>query len=246
MLSFFSSLVNEYSEQLSKSEKAIIKRLNEQAKEIPDLTISELSKRVFISNSSMYRLIKKLGYKGYPEFKYKVADSLKKTTVEHVNTKDYLDGFIGEVMFTHQINEVSIQQAASLILKSNKRLIFGTGWKQKEIADNFSSDMMTYGESFITLRTKDDLLSAIKYVTEEDVLIIVSLHGQTDSYQEVIDFCELNNIPIISVTKVGANPLSSHSEISLYYEESARYHWSAQTLNYLLNLLIHIINERKS
>lgn len=250
MLNLFSSLLNKNMDELSKSEIEILKVLNDNAHEIPKLTLTELSKKVYVSTSSIYRLIKKLGYEGFPEFKYKVSDSLNSEKLLVTDSKDYLKTYINEIMFTYQINEKNIQDAASLILQSNKKIIFGTGWKQKEIADNFSSDMLTYGEDFITLRNKDDLFNAVRNISDNDVLIFLSLSGNVSSFKEMIDYCKLNRIPIISVTRADSNQLSMDSTIPLYYGEESlnqyEKHWSAQTLSFLMNLLIQVIVVNKS
>lgn len=245
MLNIFVSVLNRYDGILSENDKNMIRKLNEYAAEIPKLTISELAERLYISSSSLYRLLRKIGFGGYPEFKYRISTVLQESEIKKVDTDRYLNQCINEIMYTHRINQSSIQKAASLILQSKRRFVFGTGWKQKQAADNFSSDMMTYGESFITLRTKEDLYSAVQYMTKEDVLIFTSLSGNTDPYKDSLRFCDLKNIPLISLTREGINELSECSTIALYYVdqqlEDSEAHWAALTLNYLFNLLIQVI-----
>lgn len=245
LLNLFVSIINEHASELTENDKNIIRSLNEYVAVIPKLTITELAEKIYVSSSSLYRLLRKIGFGGYPEFKYRVSKALQENESKNIDTDEYLNQFINEIMFTHRMNQVAIQKAADLILKAKKRFVFGTGWKQKQAADNFSSDMMTYGESFVTLRTKEDLHSAVQYMTKEDLLIFTSLSGNVLPYQASLRFCELENIPLISLTREGINPLSEYSTVALYYVDhqlnNADVHWSALSLNYLFNLLIQTI-----
>lgn len=239
---FFSNLLNEYNNILSKNDKDILKNLNDNIKIIPTTTINQLATITYTSTSGLYRLIKKLGFSGYSDFKYRVYDSLKTNEILVVDTNNYLDDTLNEIAYTHRINESSIKKAAHLILEKNNRYVFGTGYKQQQFMENFSADMLMYGISFINLRTIDDLRTAIKHMNTDSLVIIASLNGRAKNFEMLLDQLNIQQIPIISLSLDKTNKLSTKSNISLYYSDNSivdeTVHWKAQTLLYLTNLLI--------
>ncbi len=245
MNNLFVDLYAKYAQDLSGNEKDVLKLLADQADTIPKSTINELANRIYISTSSLYRLIKKLGFQGYSDFKFRVTDSLQTNTIINDSTEKYLENTLNEIKYTHKINQQNLIKAAKLLLDHKDRYVYGTGFKQKQLVDNFASDMMLYGLNFFNVRTLDDLEVAIKNMSSDSVLVFVSLKGIRQDYNKIFDTLELRNIPIISITLDTANPLSMRSEIALYYADqdiaSELTHWRSISLLYLLNLLTQAI-----
>lgn len=234
--------MNRYSDSLSANDKEILKNLNDNIDKIPVSTINQLASMVYTSTSGLYRLIKKLGFAGYSDFKYRVYDSLKLHEILIIDNNNYLEDTLNEIEYTHKINEVSIRKAAALILNAKKRFVYGTGYKQQQFMENFSADMLLYNIPFINLRNKEDLKNAVRYMDTDSLLIVTSLNGNANDYEESLDQLILQRIPIISISLDKTNKLSSKSSVALYYSDNSivddTVHWKAQTLNYLINLLI--------
>lgn len=239
----FSKLYANYSEVLSQGEKETFKLLVKHCEVIPTSTINEMANSAYISSSSLYRLVKKLGFQGYSDFKYQVSSSLKTESILNNSTEEYLTDTINEIKYTHKINQQNLIKAANLILQKKERYVYGTGWKQKQLIDNFASDMMLYGLNFFGIRNLDDLNAAVSNMSEDAIIVFVSLNGNALDYKEALDMVELNNVHIISITLDTANQLSMKSEIALYYADqhvssNLSAHWRSISLLYILNLLV--------
>jgi len=102
---------------ISSNEKEIIKQLNKFYESIPNLTINELSKSCFTSPSSLYRVIKKLGFKGFSDFKYKIYDDLENRTNHVFISEDYFNQIINNLEITKRLNEKVINEVAGVILQ---------------------------------------------------------------------------------------------------------------------------------
>ncbi|MDR2834095.1 MAG: MurR/RpiR family transcriptional regulator [Streptococcaceae bacterium] len=245
MNNLFSDLYSKYSTSMSKSEKEIFKLLLENIEVIPNSTINELATSIYISSSSLYRLVRKLGFQGYSDFKYHVTNSLKTEKIISDVTEEFLEGTINEIKYTHKINQQNLPNAAKLLLEKKERYVYGTGWKQKQLVDNFASDMMLYGIHFTNIRNSDDLKVAASNMGEDSVLILASLKGEGLDYQEALDILELRNISIVSITSNTANRLSTQSDVALYYADNhvfeANTHWRAISLLYALNSLVQAV-----
>lgn len=228
---------------LSKYELDITKQLIKNYEKIPTLTINELAKLTFTSPASIYRVIKKLGFKGYSDLKYKVADDLEKNKIHIFDTEDYYQLIINNIEVTKRLNENLIQDAARMILTAKNKYCFGTGWKQKQIANNFSTDLLYYGEKFITLRTEMDLGIASTKMSNDSLILVVSLGGNGKDYLPFIEKCKLNDGKIIAITNDTPNRLSYLADISLYYKDlnTDNRHWNTLPLQFLCEYLIETI-----
>ncbi|WP_225418472.1 MurR/RpiR family transcriptional regulator [Lacticaseibacillus daqingensis] len=239
------SLFNRYKSILSTSELALLTELSRHANEIPGSTISTMATQLFISKSTLYRLIRKLGFDGYSTFKYRVSDSLVEETPKYPAPSNLLDMTINQINKTYALNQAQLTSAARLFLGADARYVYGTGWKQKQVVDNFSTDLLIYGEQSLTLRNKTDLANAVTHMTSNDLLLFTSMSGTLSGYEDTADEIHLRGIPIISVTSDAPTSLSKEASISLFFasepSRAGRLHWQITSMSFAFDLLIQAI-----
>lgn len=245
MLRLFSSRIQQAKVTLTHNETELLRSLSAQAGVIPRATITELAQSVFSSPSTIHRLIRKLGFKGYTDFKVRVEDSLESELPLVLAQPNLLKITISSIEHTFRLNQGVIRDAARLFLAAERHYVYGTGWRQKQAVDNFSTDLLVYGESSITLRNKYDLGNAVKQMNEHSVLLFTSLSGNTDEYAATLQQAKLQKVSIISVTRDVSNPLSEISDIAIYFADDTNLqdnrHWPAITMSFSLEMLINEI-----
>src|SRR5699024_6511253 len=153
------------------------------------------------------------------DFKYRLKDDKEDAIPKEMNDEEYIQKVMSNLKLTKRLNEKEISYVAQVILDKQKRYCFGTGWKQQQSIDNFSTDLLYYGESFTFLRTIDDLRSVSNSMDKDTLLLVVSLSGNTQDYLTEIERCSLKNCTIISVTIDSNNTLSTLADYSLYYKD---------------------------
>ncbi|MFV4954087.1 hypothetical protein VSS98_08680 [Lactobacillus delbrueckii subsp. allosunkii] len=67
----------EKSSDLNPSDKKILNYLLNNAAECSELSLAKLAKKLYVSESAIFRLCKKVGLSGYSELKYELADFSK-------------------------------------------------------------------------------------------------------------------------------------------------------------------------
>lgn len=250
MQDFFAKLKYLDKNTLSRNDMDILHELDKNINLIPNSNIKELASTSFTSQASLSRLIKKIGFSSFSEFKLRVSDSLAQSDNKEVNIQDYLASTIEEIKITHALNNDKIKDAAKLILSSPDCYTYGTGWKQLQLLNNFSNDMIYYGKRFFSLRTKDDLADSAKLMDENSLIIIASISGNIDSYKRALDILKIKKVKIITLTLKQNCELLNYSDKPLFFIDKnlslTSTHWPAQTITYLLNLLIHTIILEKS
>lgn len=241
-----------HEEELTDTDLDILDHLEKQLPLIPNLTISELSQKFYTSSTSLHRLVKKLGFDGYTEFKYIVEDYLQNEEKEDTsfsNTNDYLLNTLDDMKITYKLNEGSFEEVIKDLFSHNDIYCFGTGWKQKQIVDNFANDLLYYGHSVKTLRNTDDLEIASRHFDENSLVVIVSLSGDLKNYKQTVEYMYEQDITIVGVSIYSDNPLSRLATHSLQFVDSSldieNHHWSSITLNLIFDQLSHAVSIHK-
>lgn len=239
--------LNQHLDQLSKSDMEVVKSLNEMANRIPQSKISDLAPLCFTSVATLHRVVKKLGFDGFSDFKYALKDEMTLKSVEKPNDVDYYENILKDIELTKRLNENEIVKIAKLFSHANKCYCYGTGWKQNQMIDNFSRDLLYYGKHFSILRTIDDLNVIGKDANSDYYMLILSLGGNGSEYVEAIKRLKFKGTTIISITKDSTNALAQLADYSLYFkysQDDINKHWNTLTLHYLLeNLLEAIVTE---
>lgn len=242
--------LSHYSHELTKNDLEVIRYLNAQYNSIPEMTIKELASVCYTSVSTLHRVIKKIGFDGFNDFKYRIKDNLEDHSIVRMDNEEYFQETINNIQLTKRLNEKEITKVAKLILEKKKRYCFGTGWKQKQNVDNFSTDLLYYGENFTSLRTIDDLHNVSANMDEDSLLLVVSLSGNGEDYLSEIKKYTLKKGVIISITTDSNNALSTLADYSLYYRDdtlsNTKKHWNSITLNFLLDYLLENIVTQKA
>lgn len=245
-MAYFRYLRTVYEDQLTQTDQSVIKRLEENMQLIPKSTLSELAKQVYTSTTSLHRLVKKLGFNGYTEFKYIIEEYLEaeeNNKFGKISENLYFKETIEDIQITYQLNEEKFSSIVSDMILHNDLYCFGTGWKQKQIVDNFANDLLYYGHSLKTLRNKDDLEIASKHLDENSMIFIVSLSGNMEGYEETMEYISSKGVVTVGVTIHSDNPLSNLVTHALHFLDSSldldNHHWSSIPLSFIFDQLSH-------
>lgn len=242
--------LSHYSHQLTKNDIEVVKCINRYYDTIPKMRIKDLAAACYTSVSTLHRVIKKMGFEGFSDFKYRLKDDKKEYSINAMDDEEYFKKMVTNMRLTKRLNEKEMTKVAKVILEKKKRYCFGTGWKQQQSIDNFSTDLLYYGEYFTSLRTIDDLRNVSETLDEDSLLLVVSLSGNAQDYLNEIKRSTLKNSVIISVTIDSNNALSTLADYSLYYRDdtldNSKKHWNSLTLNFLLDYLLENIVSQKA
>lgn len=245
-MTYFRYLSTVYEKQLTHTDHLVMERLEENMQLIPKSTISELSQQVYTSSTSLHRLVKKLGFNGYAEFKYVIKDYLVKeenNSFKTINDNLYLKNSLEDIQITNKLNKEKFTAIVSDMILHDNLYCFGTGWKQKQIVDNFANDLLYYGHSLKTFRNIDDLNIASKFFDENSMLFIVSLSGDMQGYSEIMKYISDKGVVTVGVTRHTDNPLTNLVTHALHFVDSSltldNHHWSSLSLSSIFDQLSH-------
>jgi DNA-binding MurR/RpiR family transcriptional regulator len=216
-------------DQMSAIERRIADFMVENAHLLRDYSSQQLANALKISQSSVVKFSQKLGFKGYPDLKYSVGESVARGDAGEVSgnaepQRDDPHGALAESLWqsksqaeqeTRLINpSASVDAIAATIGKAGKVFIIGLG-EDGIPARAFAMRLSML--DILTVHHFDALLmtASIATVTAGDVLIVFSELGQQPALAKIGRQFREHRGKLISVTRHTANPLRAHADLSL-------------------------------
>lgn len=212
----FEELVNEHYDSLNDNELHMLNYIMNHKKESASLSINDLANKCNVSKSSLLRFTKKLGFSGYSEFKFyiKWENESKEPNVDNVNITELL---IQDIQSTlKHINIPQIDEICEILCSARRVFLYGTGYSQMNVAKELQRNFMSINEYFYLIHDNDQIENIIRDLTSEDVIIIISLSGNSKILFPIMKQFSAKNIKVISLTNLKANYLSSMTPYNLY------------------------------
>lgn len=222
--------LKEYVKEATPTEIAIIDFILMNSEKTSRMTIYELAEKTFSSPSTIIRLCKNIGYKGYKDFtkgliyEQAVRSNYKDKRASELTPTDNLADIVNKV--THKnilsleeteelIDEETIKQCVDKLFDAEKIIIFGIGASLIVAKDAHLKFTRINKMSYVSEDWHTQLLMA-KNMTERDVALVISYSGQTREMITCAEEAKANGARIISITKTDVSPINQLADYSLY------------------------------
>lgn len=183
------------------------------------LSISELAKRCCVSTATVLRTTQKLSFSGYSEFKYFLKSDCLKNVEKSIDMIEVINQDISQTIKVFQQNK-QIHQIFQMIDKADNIYAYGTGHGQRLMLQELSRCFLNVNKKIILIPTSTELKIVKKYMTEDDLLFIVSWSGKIEKYKETLINLDVLGIPLVSITNLNNNELSAISNYNLYFQST--------------------------
>ncbi len=216
-------------EALSMAERIVLDYLIENKTHLKDFSVEKIAEAAYTSPASVVRMCKKLGYKGFKDFK--IDFILANSKVEIPETSEYTDVILikdqnsGIKAIENNIraleetvnlyDEKTYAKAASLIMNARKILIFGKG-SSFLVCKDLEMKLRRINKFCIAQGESHDQLVDASFINHKDVVIFVSNSGKTKEIVSSALLAKENKTPIISITRIGSSILADISDVVLY------------------------------
>lgn len=213
-------IINENYKSLNENDLHVLQYVKNNLELCSSLGISELSARCNVSTTSILRMAKKLKFSGYSEFKYflrrendRRAQPRLRDPVQEMNHD------IAQTLKVFQQNGMR-EQLYEKMERADCLYAFGTGYGQRLMLSEFARCLLNVNKNLIILPASTEFKIAKKIFRGTDLLFIVSLSGNTESYQETIHNLGVRDIPMVSITNLVHNDLASTTRYNFYFQSS--------------------------
>ena len=142
-------LVYQNSSKLNDSEIRIIQFVINNAKLCQKLSLSELSQKLYVSRSAIFRMCKHLGLSGYNELKFYLIEVIQEKE-QNSRNEAVPDNFganvIKEIENLHKNFKILKLDEFYIELNNAKHIyIYSTGWIQQMLSNYLSHELLLFG-----------------------------------------------------------------------------------------------------
>lgn len=206
-------LVNKHYQELNDTDIHIWNYILENDAKCAVMSIDELSSNCNVSRTTITRFTRKIGLRGFSEFKVYLRMNIQKTysgtdSIKHVYQNYYQ-------LFDYMLHR-NCDELFQKINTSENLYLFGTGAIQKNIANEFQLVFMNAHKLFYNIDGFDEIEVISNIVTNKDVFIIISLSGDSKELHDMLVKIRLQNPYIVSLSATKDNYLSQLSDESFY------------------------------
>lgn len=218
-----------YKEELSMAERAVLDYLIENKSVLKNFNVEKIAEAAYTSPASVVRMCKKLGYKGFKDFK--IDFILSNAKAEIPENKEYNDVILskesnfGKSVIENNIrileetlkihDPAALHKAAEAIMKARRIFVFGKG-SSYLVCQDLEMKLRRINKLAIAQGESHEQLVDASFLNQNDVLIAISNSGKTKEIIGSVLLARERKATIISVVKLGNSLLSELSDIRLY------------------------------
>jgi len=215
----------------SNAENALVEFILAKGTAIEPLTIKEIAEANYVHPSTLIRVAKKLGYKGWLELRteFLAEQTYLQTYFEDVDANFPFQSNDGLMTIANKmaslerstiddtlslLNHDDLQKAKQLLLNAKQIKIFGSN-ANLLISQDFALKMRRIKKNVVTSQTMGEDAYEAFNSQEDTCAILISYTGENGFIMQIAKILQKQNIPIIAITSIGENSLASVSQAVL-------------------------------
>ena len=226
----FSQMISEKFNGLTKSEKRIANYIRKNPEECAFLSAGELATRLGLSEATMVRFARSLGFPSYPAmraslqtaFRHRVTHSARlRTRLDDLREAgDIFDRLVAsEIDYLTQtletVDRKALHQAEDLLRSHPRVFLFGLG-PSISLVDMMQLRLQRFGHQVIPLTTSGrEFLEPLLLMNDQDLLVVFCFFDVTPALQMVLDVAENANCPVIMITDTLGPIVGSKADVVL-------------------------------
>lgn len=213
--------------ELTKKEKRVAEFFLDEDKRIYLMTVSEIASEIGVSDTSVIRFIKNIGFKNFTEFKNngqkKIKTHLEKTN-DFIKNIDLIKENSIEKLYIEKINEevnkifsqeslAILKNIAQILMKKKNKYI--VGFKSTAGVANFFGVRLGFILKDVFVFNIDDsvVVNSVFNIKENDVLVVFDFPMYSKVAQVLAKIAKARNAEIILFSDSENSPLARYSNI---------------------------------
>jgi len=211
----FSQLLSEHFSQLTKSEKRIANYIRKNQEESAFIAAGELADRLGLSEATMVRFARTLGFDSYPAMRSVLQENFRRRVTHSARLRSRLDdlrvtGDIFERLVASEIDyltealqtldRAALNKAVELLRTHQRVFVFGLG-PSISLVDLLDIRLTRSARHVIPLRSSGrEMLEPLLLMNSDDLLIAIGFFNVTPNLQMVLEQANQRQTPVILVT----------------------------------------------
>ncbi|MBU9722351.1 MULTISPECIES: MurR/RpiR family transcriptional regulator [Bacillaceae] len=210
--------MEQYKPNFTKSENKIYDYIQTNNQQVLYHSLTELSEASGVAEATVLRFFRKLGFKGFQDFKFLFAQEV---TVQGSNDNDetYMEkikkNMVQAIEDSYDIVDMDIlQQCVDLIEGSSDVVLFGIGSSGIAALD-MQTRLMRIGKQVSVITDPHFQTMRTASMNEKTVVIAISLTGSTKDVVDSVAYAKEKNASVVALTNYVKSPLTKYSDYVL-------------------------------
>ncbi|WP_207669267.1 MurR/RpiR family transcriptional regulator [Fonticella tunisiensis] len=178
------------------------------------LGVRGVAKKNFTSTSTIMRLAKKLGYKGFVDMVYNIKPLVHKDNKSVINIASNLYGMDLTQLLKYVVDE-DVKSFVNLLTYTREKFLFiyATGFS-RIIAEYLNKKLLVLGKKCLFASGGDTVGIFENNIMDIEALIVISRSGETKMVLDKVNYAKQRGIKVISFTREIDNSISRISDIN--------------------------------
>lgn len=211
-------LMEQHKNQYTKSEHKLYDYITEHFEQVLYQSLTEIAIACHVGEATVLRFCRKLGYKGYQEFKLSLAREIS-THEQNGNNGTYIDKVRNNMTQTIEdtyelVNPDHLQEAIDTIFQADSVTVYGVS--SSGIAGlDMQNRLMRIGINIETITDSHNQVIRANSMDHHSVIIAISLTGSTKDIVDAVQTGKDKGATVIAITNYTESPLTGISDIVL-------------------------------
>lgn len=226
----FNQLIAEKHNDLTKSEKRIADFMRRSQDEAAFLSAAEIAGRLDLSEATMVRFARTLGFESYPALREALQDDFRHRFTHSARLRSRLDdlreaGDIFERLVASEIDYLTeslqtldrqaLEEAVELLRTHKRVFVFGLG-PSLSLVEQLRIRLTRAARHVVPLNSAgQEILESMLLMKGDDLLIAIAFFNPTPALQTVLDFANQQGTPVILLTDTLGPMVSDQAQVVL-------------------------------
>lgn len=226
----FSQQVSARYATLTKSEKQIANYVRKNQEETAFLSAGELADRLGLSEATIVRFARTLGYSNYPEMRAVLQQAFRRRVTHSVRLRGRLDDLreggdifervtVAEIDYLtlalQTVDRQAIQNAVAAISAHEHIFVFGPG-PSVSLVDLLDLRLTRFGKQVVPLTGMGrEVLEPLLSMTDRDLLFVIAFFDVNPTLEIVLSYAKEVNCPVILLTDTLGSVIGDKANILL-------------------------------
>src|SRR5512143_2507104 len=211
----FGQVIGDHYSELTKSERHIADYLRKNQEESAFLSVGELANRLDLSEATLVRFARSLGFDSYPAMREVLQENFRHRVTHSARLRSRLDDLreagdiferliVSEMDYMTQslesVNREALHQAVESMESRKRIFIFGLG-PSVSLVELMRIRLERFGHQVIPLTTTGrEFLEPLLSMKENDLLFVICFFDVTPALQLLLDYAQEIHCPVIMLT----------------------------------------------
>lgn len=258
----FSQIIGQCYDDLTKSEKRIADYMRQNQDEAAFLSAGEIALRLELSEATMVRFARTLGFESYPAMREVLQDNFRHRVTHSARLRSRLDDLrqggdifekvtVSEIDYLTQalltVDRDELKRAVALLIKCKHLYVFGTG-PSVSLVHLLNLRLTRFGKHVIPITVAGrEAVEPLLLMSERDALFAISFFDLNPTLQVIMAQANEKHCPIILLTDTLGSIIGDKAEVVLAARRGpvSAFHSLVVPMTIINTLLLEIANQNQ-